>query len=196
MTTTETTTANVEKPVVALTQGAHALGIDVPQIPNMLKAGGPPPAPEVDILVTTPPSVVQTPRSQAEPLQFVQRNRSALAAVAEQATDSRTCSLPKGLTFKGEAHYPCDVRIEGVVDGTLTAEPNRTITVERDGKVKGSLKATNVRVEGTADGEITATGGLASFGVNAVCKGHITYGRLSISEGADVEASMKKLATA
>jgi cytoskeletal protein CcmA (bactofilin family) len=98
------------------------------------------------------------------------------------------------LTFTGEAHYPCDVRIDGVVDGKITAEPDRTITVESEGQFKGSLKATNVRIEGSADGDITATGGLASFGAKSVCKGHITYGRLKIAEGADVEASMKKLA--
>lgn len=170
----------------------------LPNIPTMLRAeiqGVASALSDVQIVSqSTSPA-----RSAVEALRFVQRggeNRPVTMAAAEAEHDDRTCALPQGLTFKGEAHYPCDVRIDGMVLGNVTAEPNRTITISREGKIKGSLKATNVRVDGEADGEITATGGLASFGAKSVCKGQIAYGRLMIAEGADVEASMKKIPVA
>lgn len=183
-------------------QGLHTMEAPEPRIPGILTnqtatslrssvqgEANEPLAPPVVPAATAP-------RALPDPLRFPQKVselRSGQLQAPESGSD-RTCVLPKGLTFTGEAHYPCDVRIDGVVDGKITAEPDRTITVESEGKFKGSLKATNVRIEGSADGDITATGGLASFGAKSVCKGHITYGRLKIAEGADVEASMKKLA--
>jgi cytoskeletal protein CcmA (bactofilin family) len=165
----------------------------------MLKAEAAPVAPALTVPAPTLPvaTAAQTLRPPTEPLRFVQKSSEIRPAAAPQASDQprdRTCVLPKGLTFTGDAHYPCDVRIDGVVDGKVTAEPDRTITVENDGKFKGTLKATHVRIKGEAGGEISATGGLASFGEKSVFKGHIIYGRLTIAEGADVEASMKKLA--
>lgn len=183
-------------------QGLSTLEAPAPRIPGMLPnplISQIKPAAPIEATESQTPSIAPTaptPRALPDPLRFPQKV-SELRTGQVQAPESgsnRTCVLPKGLTFTGEAHYPCDVRIDGVVDGKITAEPDLTITVECEGKFKGSLKATNVRIEGSADGEITATGGLASFGPNSVCKGHITYGRLKISEGADVEASMKKLA--
>lgn len=180
-------------------KGAASINPSLPNIPTMLRAEVPGAASALSDVQIVSPSTPIT-RLPAEPLRFVQRggeNRPmTIASAVEPERDDRTCALPQGLTFKGEAHYPCDVRIDGMVLGNVTAEPNRTITISREGKIKGSLKATNVRIDGEADGEITATGGLASFGANSVCKGQIAYGRLMIAEGADVEASMKKLAAA
>lgn len=120
----------------------------------------------------------------------VQMDSKTLSAPVPQVSN---CALPKGLSFRGDAHFPCDVQINGTLEGKLTAEPNKTITVAETGEVKGALVATNVRVEGKADGQITADGGLASFGPKSVCIGQISYGRLGIEEGAEVEASMKKV---
>ncbi|MCY1165259.1 Polymer-forming cytoskeletal [compost metagenome] len=181
-------------------QSGSTLSPPLSRIPEILKADATAPGSALNnptsLLPVAPDS--QTQRPPADHLRFVQRpaeiRPAAIQPATEQLREVRTCVLPKGLTFIGEAHYPCDVRIDGVVDGKVTAEPDRTITVEKDGKFKGSLKATNVRIEGEVDGEVSATGGLASFGPKSVCKGHITYGRLTIAEGADVEASMKKLA--
>ena len=193
MTSTETT-------IGTEAQGVATLSPPLPRIPAMFKSGTPT---DASALTDPKPSLAvgetaQALRPATESLRFPQRAHEISPALVPQAAhqirEDRICVLPKGLTFTGEAHYPCDVRIDGVVDGKMTAEPDRTITVESEGKFNGSIKATNVRIEGQVDGDITAAGGLASFGQNSVCKGHITYGRLKIAEGADVEASMKKLA--
>lgn len=102
--------------------------------------------------------------------------------------------IPSQITFAGDATFDCDVRIAGNITGTVTASAGRSINVEKGATVNGTLKATNVRIDGTTEGEISAEGGLASFTASAVSKGHITYSRLRIVEGAEVEASMKKLA--
>ncbi len=183
-------------------QGTSNMEVPEPRIPGILMSSPTTtirptvPAKAIDSLAQPAVAATPTPRALPDTLRFPQKvsePRTSQVQTAEIGSN-QTCVLPKGLTFTGEAHYPCDVRIDGVVDGKITAEPDRTITVESDGKFKGSIKATNVRIEGSADGDITATGGLASFGSKSVCKGHITYGRLKIAEGADVEASMKKLA--
>ena len=109
------------------------------------------------------------------------------------APEMTQCILPKGLSFKGEAHYPCDVLVEGVFEGKLTAEPNRTITVSETGDLTGDVKATNLRINGKGHGQMVADGGLASFGPKANYSGQITYGRLGIEEGAEVDATMKKI---
>lgn len=181
-------------------QGLTTLDVPLPRVPGMLvtQINADMPAlvsesPAAAIVATAP-----TLNSASGPLRFPQKVSDIRASVVgsppAKSGTARTCILPKGLTFTGEAHYPCDVRIDGVVDGKVTAEPDRTITVEREGKFKGSLTATNVCIEGSADGDITAKGGLACFGPSSVCKGKITYNRVKIDEGADVEASMKKLA--
>ena len=102
--------------------------------------------------------------------------------------------IPSQITFTGEATFDCDVRIAGTIVGTVSAAAGRSITVEKSATVNGTLKATNVRIDGTTEGEIQASGGLASFSASAVSRGHVIYTRLRISEGAEVEASMKKLA--
>jgi cytoskeletal protein CcmA (bactofilin family) len=181
-------------------QSAPTLNLHPPRIPGVIPTNAMPDTPAMSVPVPSASvmAAAQSQRPVAEPLRFPQKisdahNSPATQSPVQQRHD-RTCVLPKGLMFTGEAHYPCDVRIDGIVNGKMTAEPDRTITVESEGKFKGSLKATNVSIEGEVDGDIAAAGGLASFGQNSVCKGHITYGRLKIAEGADVEASMKKLA--
>ena len=97
------------------------------------------------------------------------------------------------MSFKGDAHFPCDVKLEGMFEGKLTAEPNKTITITQTGDATGEFKATNIRLDGKASGHLTADGGLASFGNKAVYAGQLTYGRLGIEEGAEVDATMKKI---
>ena len=117
------------------------------------------------------------------------RTLTAAAAVQE-------CAIPEGLKFTGEATFPCNVRILGKVEGSIRAGSTNTITVAPGGNIKGKATAQNLRIEGAADGEMCAAGGLASFGAKAVCKGQVSYGRIAIEEGADIEASMKKTAAA
>lgn len=101
--------------------------------------------------------------------------------------------IPAQITFTGEATFDCDVRIAGNISGTLSATKGHSFLVEKGASVNGTLTATNIHVDGTTEGEIVASGGLVSFSASAISKGHITYTRLRIAEGAEVEASMKKL---
>lgn len=102
--------------------------------------------------------------------------------------------LPEQITFTGEANFEGDVRIAGKLLGIVCTKDKHTISVEEGGSVKGTLRATHLSIHGTTEGEHFAEGGLANFSSTAVSKGTITYSRLRISEGADVEASMRKIA--
>lgn len=111
---------------------------------------------------------------------------------APSSAPTAACVLPEGVKFTGSAFFPCDIQINGEVDGEIKAAPQKTITVSSTGSAKGNLQATNVRVDGKADGLVKAEGGLASFGTSARVSGEVVYGRVSIAEGAEIEASMKK----
>lgn len=123
-------------------------------------------------------------------------NALATAAPAMDATvvtvRAASCVLPEGLKFTGNAFFPCDIEIKGEVDGEIKAAAQKTITVSATGTAKGNLQATNVRIDGKTEGLIKADGGLANFGPSARVSGEVVYGRVSIAEGAEIEASMKK----
>ena len=104
-----------------------------------------------------------------------------------------SCVIPAQITFTGEATFDCDVRIAGNISGKVSATNGHSVLVEKGANVNGTLTATHIHIDGTTEGEIVASGGLASFSGSAISKGHITYARLRIAEGAEVEASMKKL---
>lgn len=91
------------------------------------------------------------------------------------------------------ADLPCDVNIQGEFIGTVSVSNGCSIAVEEGGRVEGELKANNIRVNGSVDGALDAAG-LASFGSKSVCTGKVTYSRIAIEEGAEVEATMKKVA--
>lgn len=182
-------TATLEKasgtatPPVTGEQAGHAPQvISEPQLQET-----PAPVPPRMLLVTA--AGTQQPATPDASVANLAARTRPTAAVPESA-------IPEGLKFTGEATFPCNVRILGKVEGAIRAGANNTITIAPGGAIKGKATAQNLRIEGLADGEMCATGGLASFGAKAVCKGQVSYGRIAIEEGADIEASMKKIAAA
>lgn len=126
-------------------------------------------------------------------LQFVASTKPAEDAAPAAERAAVACVIPQSITFKGEASFPCDAVIEGEFDGTLRVGQNARVTIAAAGMVEGNVYGQNVHVEGSVSGEVHAIGGLASFGPKAFCSGQIHYTRLSIAEGAEIEASMKRV---
>lgn len=114
----------------------------------------------------------------------------APASVADE--DKPGCEIPAGLYFEGNATFPCSVTVRGRVKGSIKTDADADLRVAVGGEVEGDLKAKAIVIEGVAKGTIDATGGIASFGAQARCNGTILYARVSIAEGADIEATMKK----
>lgn len=139
------------------------------------------------------PVAVEAPvADQKALLQFVASTKPAEAS--EPGADlSAACVIPQAITFKGEAEFPCDAVIEGEFEGILRVGPAARVSIAGTGMVEGKIQGHSVHVDGTVSGEVRAIGGLASFGPRAFCSGEIHYTRLAIEEGAEIEASMKRV---
>lgn len=105
---------------------------------------------------------------------------------------SSACEIPQGLTFEGTAHYPCSVQIKGCIKGSLVVEKPGEVVIAETGQVDGEMKSQSITVNGSASGTVDASGGSVNFGPQARCEGNIFYARVSIAEGAEIEATMKK----
>ncbi len=116
--------------------------------------------------------------------------KTATPAAAEAAV----CTFPAGLSFEGDATLPCDFAVMGSIKGKVALTGQSKLVIAAGGKVEGEIVAKSISIDGEANGKIDASGGLVSFGENARCTGSIQYGRMSMAEGAEVEATMKKVA--
>ena len=110
------------------------------------------------------------------------------------AVEAAVCTFPAGLSFEGDATFPCDFAVMGSIKGKVALTGQSKLVIAAGGKVEGEIVAKSISIDGEANGKIDASGGLVSFGENARCTGSIQYGRMSMAEGAEVEATMKKVA--
>lgn len=115
-------------------------------------------------------------------------------AVIPAAVEAAVCTFPAGLSFEGDATFPCDFAVMGSIKGKVALTGHSKLVIAAGGKVEGEIVAKSISIDGEANGKIDASGGLVSFGENARCTGSIQYGRMSMAEGAEVEATMKKVA--
>lgn len=113
---------------------------------------------------------------------------------SEIAAPAPACTFPAGLEFSGNATFPCDFAVQGVIDGKVELKGQSKLVIARGGKVNGEIVAKCIRIDGEAHGTINAAGGVVSFGESARGSGTIQYSRMSMAEGAEVEATMKKVA--
>lgn len=115
-------------------------------------------------------------------------------AAVPAALEAAVCTFPAGLSFEGDATFPCDFAVMGTIKGKVALTGQSKLVIAAGGKVEGEIVAKSISIDGEANGKIDASGGLVSFGENARCTGSIQYGRMSMAEGAEVEATMKKVA--
>jgi len=112
--------------------------------------------------------------------------------VAAPQVRKTSCEIPAGLTFEGRATYPCGVTVLGRVKGSIEATNDGLLHVAEGGEVDGEIKAQSITIDGIAKGTIDGSGGIVAFGAKSSCVGDILYARISVAEGAEVEATMKK----
>lgn len=114
------------------------------------------------------------------------------STVQPRVPTGQKAKMPQGIHFNGDAFYPCDVSIEGHFTGTLSTQGQVTVEIGEIGFVKGTVKSHNIDVRGNVHGVLDCPEGLVSFGPLAVCTGTVTYAKLKIEEGAEVDATTKK----
>lgn len=113
---------------------------------------------------------------------------------APDAAARTICSFPHGLSFEGTAEFPCDISVNGSIKGSVILKEQSQLVISESGAIDGTIRARNVLVQGSVKGELDASGGTVAFGEAATCTGSIKYARMSMAEGAEVEATMKKVA--
>lgn len=101
--------------------------------------------------------------------------------------------IPAGLRVQGEAHYPCDVRLDGALHGLLTLDNGFTLLVTEHGKATGTVTAGSALVEGSVEGTIDCSHGAVEFTATARCTARVLYRELSVARGAEVEAQLQRV---
>ena len=89
--------------------------------------------------------------------------------------------IGKDLVFKGEVSGTQDLTIHGRFEGTLSLS-GHTVTVGREGRVQGDIRARVIRIEGRVEGNLQGEE-LVFLGPSGVVHGDLTAVRVSMEEG-------------
>ena len=87
----------------------------------------------------------------------------------------------------GDIFSEADFRIDGVVEGNITTTGK--IVVGKSGKINGKINCSNADISGSISGKIEVNEVLSLMSESLI-HGDIVTGKLSVEEGAQVEASI------
>ena len=87
----------------------------------------------------------------------------------------------------GDIFSEADFRIDGVVEGNITTTGK--IVVGKSGKINGKINCSNADISGSTSGKIEVNEVLSLMSESLI-QGDIVTGKLSVEEGAQVEASI------
>ena len=97
------------------------------------------------------------------------------------------CVLGPTLHFKGELYGEEDLEFQGQLEGSI--EHTRSLSIGKEGQVKGNIRAKFVIVEGRVDGDIYASDSV-SIRANARVTGNVFAPRVGIADGAHFSGSI------
>lgn len=92
-----------------------------------------------------------------------------------------TNQFVEGTTIKGEVRSTNDIRVDGVVVGTV--QSNAKIAIGKTGKIEGEVFCDTADIEGKVYGKLEVKGVLI-LKKTAVVEGDIISGKLVVEEGA------------
>jgi|TARA_B100001939_G_scaffold340037_1_gene347581 cytoskeletal protein CcmA (bactofilin family) len=87
----------------------------------------------------------------------------------------------------GDIFSEADFRIDGIVEGNITTSGK--IVVGKSGKINGKINCSNADISGSTSGKIEVAEVLSLMSESLI-QGDIITGKLSVEEGAQVEASI------
>ena len=87
----------------------------------------------------------------------------------------------------GDIFSEADFRIDGIVEGNVTTSGK--IVVGKSGKINGKINCSNADISGSTSGKIEVAEVLSLMSESLI-QGDIITGKLSVEEGAQVEASI------
>jgi cytoskeletal protein CcmA (bactofilin family) len=92
------------------------------------------------------------------------------------------------LKVVGNLSCDSDIDIQGTVEGDIEA---KTVTVDKDARIDGSIRARSVIVSGTVDGKLEATE--ISLTSTSQVTGELLHDTLSVDPGACLEARLSRI---
>jgi cytoskeletal protein CcmA (bactofilin family) len=108
-------------------------------------------------------------------------NKMSPPPAAAPVAQGNPCVLGPTLHFKGELYGEEDLEFQGQLEGSI--EHTRSLSIGKEGGVKGNIRAKFVIVEGKVEGDIYATESV-SIRANAKVTGNIFAPRVGIADGA------------
>ena len=87
----------------------------------------------------------------------------------------------------GDIYSKADFRIDGIVEGNITTTGK--VVVGKSGKINGKINSSNADISGSVSGKIEVAETLSLMSESLI-QGDIVTGKLSVEEGAQVEASI------
>jgi cytoskeletal protein CcmA (bactofilin family) len=103
------------------------------------------------------------------------------AAAPAQPVAGAPCVLGPTLHFKGELYGEEDLEFQGQIEGSI--EHTRSLSIGKEGGVKGNIRAKFVIIEGRVDGDVYATESV-QIRQSAKVVGNIFAPRVGIADGA------------
>ena len=100
---------------------------------------------------------------------------------AAPVSQGNPCVLGPTLHFKGELYGEEDLEFQGQIEGSI--EHTRSLSIGKEGGVKGNIRAKFVIIEGKVDGDVYATESV-SIRQTARVNGNIFAPRVGIADGA------------
>ena len=93
-----------------------------------------------------------------------------------------------GLRVKGDCESTDTVRVEGLVEGCVSAK--KAVVVGKDGRVVGDITTADAKIAGTVHGALKITSRL-ELAATCVINGEIRAARMQLAEGGVVNGAVK-----
>ena len=112
---------------------------------------------------------------------FAENKPGAPAPASTPSPQPGPCVLGPTLHFKGELYGEEDLEFQGQLEGSI--EHTRSLSIGKEGGVKGNIRAKFVIIEGRVDGDVYATESV-TIRQSAKVNGNIFAPRVGIADGA------------
>lgn len=108
-------------------------------------------------------------------------SKMAPPPAAAPVSQGNPCVLGPTLHFKGELYGEEDLEFQGQIEGSI--EHTRSLSIGKEGGVKGNIRAKFVIIEGKVEGDVYASESV-SVRQSAKVTGNIFAPRVGIADGA------------
>lgn len=94
--------------------------------------------------------------------------------------------IAQGTSIKGEVETEGDIRIDGELEGSISAKGK--LVVGSTGSIKGDFKCQDANVAGSVEGSLYVSE-MITLQSSGVFSGDLTYGKMSVEPGAALEGT-------